>query len=104
MNLTSVGTANQILPEPPATETAVQPDQTRQLAQSVQRLNGSSLVPDGREFSLSLDPKTKLPVVRVMDTTTHDVIEQVPAEYILSLTASLELEQSLESPAQNSHF
>jgi uncharacterized FlaG/YvyC family protein len=104
MNLTSVGIAPQLSSEPSAQNSSALPDQTRQLAQSVQRLNDSSLVPDGREFALSLDPKTKLPVVRVLDTTTHDVIEQVPAEYILSLTASLESEQSQQNDAQHSAY
>ena len=104
MNLTSVGIAPQIQADASVRKSPAQTDQVRQLAQSVQQLNQSSLVPDGREFSLSLDPKTKLPVVRVMDTTTHDVIEQVPAEYILNLTASLESEQSQENPAQHTAF
>ena len=71
--------------------------QSRALATAVQKLNESPLIPDNRELSMSIDPKTKIPVVRVLDSTTHEILDQLPAEYVLRVTAFLESQVAQDS-------
>ena len=77
------------------------PAQSRELAQAVQRLNASSFLPEGREVSFSIDPKTKIPVVRVLDTNTREVLTQLPAEYVLRVAAFLDAEAAQETSSKN---
>jgi uncharacterized FlaG/YvyC family protein len=52
---------------------------------AVQTLNESGIVGDGREVTFSLDRATRLPVVKVVETSTQEVINQWPPEYALRL-------------------
>jgi uncharacterized FlaG/YvyC family protein len=52
---------------------------------AVKTLNESGVVGDGREVTFSLDRATRLPVVKVVDTSTQEVISQWPPEYALRL-------------------
>jgi uncharacterized FlaG/YvyC family protein len=101
MNVNAIDGAAPSLPgsTPPS---RAQTAQVRQVAQAVRTLNDSSLIPADRELTMSLDPKTKIPVVKVIDAQSHQVIDQVPAEYILRLAAFLEAEAAQEGSAQQS--
>lgn len=102
MNISAIDSTNQDWPRGTSTTASpVQAAQTRELAQAVQKLNASSLVPDNRELSMYLDPKTKIPVVRVLDSTTHQVLDQFPAEYVLQVTAFLQSEAAQETLSKN---
>ncbi len=94
MNINSLGTTSPAIPVPElqATDHAQAVAQTRQVAKAVKSLNESPTIPDDREFSLSIDPSTRMPVVRFVDTATNTVIEQIPAEYVLKLAAFMEAE------------
>jgi uncharacterized FlaG/YvyC family protein len=101
MNITSLGVP------PPATPTATedirthaQISQTRALAQAVQRVNAALVLPDNQQLSVSLDPQSKSPVVKFTDTNTNEVIDQVPAEYVLRLADYLESQQAQEQATQ----
>ncbi len=96
MNVTFSGGPPNHLPEQPSGKTATTPDR-KQLTQIVQKLNASPAMPLDRELSWSIDPTTKIPVVRVLDAQTHEVINQFPAEYLIRLTASLESEAASET-------
>ena len=52
---------------------------------AVRTLNDSGIVGAGREVTFSLDRATRLPVVKVVDTSTQEVINQWPPEYALRL-------------------
>jgi flagellar protein FlaG len=52
---------------------------------AVRTLNESGIVGAGREASFSVDRATHLPVVKVIDTSTQQVIDQWPPEYALRL-------------------
>jgi len=86
-----------------ATASPAQAAQTRKVSEAVRALNDSSLIPSDRELTVSLDPKTKIPVVKVIDAKSGEVLDQVPVEYILKLTAFLEAQAAEESAAQKSH-
>ena len=57
----------------------------RAVSVAVGKLNESSYAGEGREVTFSLDPATKQPVVKVIDTATKEVIRQLPPEYLLQI-------------------
>ncbi len=85
------------LPDPTGGAPVSHAAESRELARAVRKLNDAAVLPDSRELSMSIDPKTKIPVVRVLDAVTHEVLDQLPAEYVLRVTAFLE-----SQAAQNS--
>ena len=77
-----------------------QAQQNRALSQAVRVVNNSSLIPEDRQLSLSLDPLTKIAVAKVVDPTTGEVLNQFPAEDVLRLAAYLEAENAEKEAAQ----
>ena len=71
------------VPEPPPEVR----ERTRQVAGAVHYLNSVDYAGEGREITFSLDRVTKLPVVRVIDTNTREVIQQWPRDYVLQVAA-----------------
>ena len=61
----------------------------RRVVASVQALNEAGAAGEGREFSYTRDPQTKRPVIRIMDSNTGDVIDQIPSEYAVKLAQEL---------------
>ena len=59
----------------------------RAVASGVQALNDAGYPGAGREVTFSFDQATKRPVVKVVDTSTKEVLEQWPPEYLLQLAA-----------------
>ncbi len=61
----------------------------RAISTAVKLLN-SSLNPDSsRQFSIAIDPATRQAVIRVVDSTTNELVEQLPSEYILAVARQL---------------
>jgi flagellar protein FlaG len=73
----------------PATSGDFSPADRRDLAlavsAAVKQLNSAGYGGDGREVVFSFDRATRLPVVRVVDTDTKEVIDQLPTEAALRL-------------------
>ncbi len=72
----------------PASLAAPKPEQgsqNRQLAQAVRSLNQNQYANSGRELSYSIDSQTRQPVVRIIDSNTKAVLEQLPSEDVLRL-------------------
>jgi uncharacterized FlaG/YvyC family protein len=63
-------------------------DYTRSVAQAVNQLNASGIAGEGREVLFSVDRSTRLPVVKIVETSTQEVIDQWPPEYALRLAQS----------------
>jgi uncharacterized FlaG/YvyC family protein len=59
----------------------------RSVSTAVQTLNANGYAGDGRELTYSVDQATKQPVIRVIDTSTREVLEQWPPEYLLQIAA-----------------
>ena len=102
MNVSSTGAAAADWPQNTYTSSPASSAPVRELQKAIRQVNRSSILPDNRELSLSFDPKTKIPVVRVLDATTHEVLDQLPAEYMLRVTAFLQSEAAQESLSNNS--
>ncbi|HWE49144.1 MAG TPA: flagellar protein FlaG [Bryobacteraceae bacterium] len=60
------------------------------VATAVRQLNESGYAGDGHEVTLSIDPDSRQPVVKVIDSDTKDVITQLPSRYALALAADFE--------------
>lgn len=57
------------------------------IAQAVQTVNESGYLGRDREVTFSVDQATRLAVVKVVDTSTNEVLEQWPPEYLLQMAA-----------------
>lgn len=71
-----------------ATSTPVSPSvraHVSAVAVAVRTLNESGIAGTGREVTFSLDPATRIPVVKVVDKDTQEVITQWPSDYALRL-------------------
>ena len=60
-----------------------------QVRSAVDTLNQFQTAGAGREFSISIDSKTKQPVVRIVDSATRELLEQIPSQSILDLAQEL---------------
>jgi flagellar protein FlaG len=63
---------------------------SRSVSAAVQRVNDAGYPGDGREVTFSVDQATKRPVIRVVDTSTKEVIQQWPPEYLLQIAAEVD--------------
>ena len=62
--------------------------QRRQLRQAIRSVNQSGRLGQN-ELVFSIDHETRRPVIRVEDRDTHEVVLQVPPEYVLNLAEHL---------------
>ena len=70
-----------------AAASSAQPGFRPEVTQAVARLNAASFFGANREVTYSLDRATHLPVVRVLDTRTKEVVIQLPPEFALKLAS-----------------
>jgi uncharacterized FlaG/YvyC family protein len=68
----------------PAAETA----ERRQLIQATKSLNESGLF-GKNQIVFAVDRATHRPVIRIEDRETHEVVQQLPAEYVLELAQGI---------------
>ncbi|MGA2711759.1 MAG: flagellar protein FlaG [Bryobacteraceae bacterium] len=89
MGQISVNSVIPVAEPPPSTPVAPAADRTvnRAVSVAVGQLNEAGYAGAGREVTFSLDPATKQPVIKVIDTATREVIRQMPPEYLLQLAA-----------------
>lgn len=77
----------------PATP-AERPPEHRELIEAVRAVNASEFVGDGNELTFAFDRETKSPLVRIVNRETREVVQQIPAEYLLRLAKELKLNNS----------
>jgi uncharacterized FlaG/YvyC family protein len=71
---------------------SLSPDQAahrRQLMQAVKSVNNSGIL-DNNELVFFVDRQTHLPIIRVEDKDTHEIVFQAPPEYVLNLAQRLD--------------
>jgi len=61
----------------------------REVIQAVRAVNASDKLGDKNELSFSLDPRSRRPIVRIVNRDTQEVIEQIPNEQVLRLAENL---------------
>ncbi len=60
----------------------------RQVSQAVKAVNESGVL--GRnQLVLSVDSQTHRPIIRIEDRETHELVQQIPPEYVLQLAENL---------------
>ncbi len=65
-----------------------QASQRRQLVQAVKTINDSGQM--GRnQLVFTIDSQTRRPIIRVEDRETHEVVLQIPPEYVLRLAEDM---------------
>ena len=76
-------------PQTGATESSAPVNRSlnRAVSNAVRQLNEAGYAGRGREVTFSLDPATKSPVIKVIDTDTKEVISQWPSAYLLEIAA-----------------
>jgi flagellar protein FlaG len=72
---------------PPPITTTEERALNRSVSAAVQTLNDAGYPGDGREVTFSVDQATKRPVIQVVDTSTKEVLQQWPPEYLLQIAA-----------------
>ena len=55
------------------------------IVRAVEQANGSEFVGPRNELTISFEPETKRPILKLVDRETQEVIRQFPAEYVLRL-------------------
>jgi flagellar protein FlaG len=71
----------------PASSTTEKRALNRSASAAVQTVNAAGYAGDGREVTFSVDQATRQPVIKVIDTSTKEVLHQWPLEYLLQLAA-----------------
>jgi len=90
MDVTSINplAANLGLPSEPAAPRPPTQDQ-RALIQAVRAVNGAELFGQNNELTFIMDRATRKAVVRIVDKQTHEVVDQIPSEYVLRMAEEL---------------
>ncbi|MBI1792074.1 MAG: flagellar protein FlaG [Acidobacteria bacterium] len=52
-------------------------------------VNAAGVVGQDRVMTIVVDQDTRRPVVRIVDEATQEVVQQIPAEYVLQLARNL---------------
>jgi uncharacterized FlaG/YvyC family protein len=66
------------------------PTVTRQLTTAVRALNQAGLYGQDRQLQFARDPETKAMVIQVVQSSTGEVIDQIPPETVLEALNNLE--------------
>jgi flagellar protein FlaG len=61
----------------------------QQLIQAVRAVNEAHVFGEYNELQFSRDRDTHVPVMKIVDTRTKEVVRQIPPEYVLRLAADL---------------
>ena len=70
-------------------EPQLQAGQRRELIQAIKAVNTASLFGQENELTYVLDRNTRRAVARLVNRETHEVVQQIPDEYVLRLAEEL---------------
>ncbi|MEQ1948962.1 MAG: flagellar protein FlaG [Bryobacteraceae bacterium] len=65
------------------------PQDQRELIHAIRAVNAADLFGQDNELTFILDRTSRRTVVRIVNRDTHEVIQQIPAEYVLRLAEEL---------------
>lgn len=80
---------SQTLPIDPVSRSREDADAQQAVVAAVRALNKSELLGSDRELQFSRDRQTQKMVVRIVDSRSGDVLDQIPAEEVLRILANL---------------
>ncbi|MBI3679871.1 MAG: flagellar protein FlaG [Acidobacteria bacterium] len=88
------GSINPVALSMAASLTAPQPAERlaeqREIIQAVRAVNGAEVFGGNHELTFVMDRDTRRPVLKIVDRRTHEVITQIPPDYVLRLARQLE--------------
>lgn len=77
---------------PSPTPMPIPPEQAaanRDLMQAVKALNAAVAFGNQNEITFQVDRASRLPVIRIIDRNTKEVVNQIPPEYVLRMAEDL---------------
>jgi uncharacterized FlaG/YvyC family protein len=80
-----VSTAHQIPPQQAA--------ENRSIVQAVKALNGTEMFGQDNQLTFQRDPQSQRMVIQVINSETHEVVLQIPPEYVVRLAEDLKQQQ-----------
>jgi len=83
-----------VAPEIPPEKAAEQ----RSIVQAVKALNGTEMFGQDNQLTFQRDPDTHRMVIQVINRKTHEVVSQIPPEYLVRLAEDLKLQQTSATP------
>jgi uncharacterized FlaG/YvyC family protein len=89
MDITGMNGLGQIPVAAPAPAAPEQAAENRDLVQAVKAVNASASLGDNNELTFQLDRNTRLPIIRIVNRKTNEVVQQIPPEYVLRLAKEL---------------
>ncbi len=73
----------------PAESAAPVPQQQRALVHAIRAVNAAELFGHDNELTFIMDRETRRAVVRIVNRDTCEVIQQIPAEYVLRMAEEI---------------
>ena len=89
MDITGINGPGPLAANTAVPATPVQAAENHDLVQAVRALNAAESFGNENELTFLLDRTTRLPVIRVVNRKTKEVVDQIPPKYILELAADL---------------
>ena len=89
MDITAVNRALAVVAEAPTIPGAKAAAENRPIIQAVKALNKIEMFGQDNQLIFQRDPESKRMVIQVINKTTHEVVTQIPAEYLLRLAEDL---------------
>ena len=87
MEINSLHGVSQTAPIDPASNSRGYADAQQAVVAAVRALNKSELLGDGRQLQFTRDSQTRKMVIQIVDSTSGDVLQQIPPEKVLRMMA-----------------
>jgi uncharacterized FlaG/YvyC family protein len=100
MDITAV---NGVMNAPGPAAPTIPPDkaaENRPIVQAVKALNGTEMFGQDNQLIFQRDPDSRRMVIQVVNRETHEVVSQIPPEYLLRLAEDLKQPQADATPAR----
>jgi flagellar protein FlaG len=88
MDVTSINNLTASVAAEPSAPRPLTDDQ-RALIRAVRAVNAAELFGHENELAFAVDSDSRRTVVRIVDRNTHEVIDQIPPEYVLRMAEEL---------------
>jgi uncharacterized FlaG/YvyC family protein len=82
----SIGASTAVSAPTPSNEKDVP---VREIVSAVHEINKSELMGEGRQLTFTRDPETRRPVIKIVDQSTGEVLDQIPSATVLELAQQL---------------
>jgi uncharacterized FlaG/YvyC family protein len=74
--------------------------ENRSIIQAVKALNATEMFGHDNQLTFQRDPETKRMVIQLVNPKTHEVVLQIPAEYVLRMAEDLKPPEDSAPPAR----